>query len=74
MNDLADRALWNDYIRAYADAMAATSTVQAPWYVVPSNSKKNRNLFISSVLLDTLEGLKMNYPRLKQKLDGIVVE
>src|SRR4029077_16606744 len=53
MNDLADRALWNDYIKAYADAMAATSTEKAPWYVVPSNSKKNRNLFISSVLLAT---------------------
>ena len=74
MNDLADRALWNDYIKAYADAMAATSTEKAPWYVVPSNSKKNRNLFISSVLLETLEGLKMHYPRLKQKLGGIVVE
>ena len=74
MNDLAERALWNDYIKAYADALAATSTEHAPWYVVPSNSKRNRNLFISSVLLETLEGLKMHYPRLKQKLDGIVVE
>ena len=74
MNDLAERTLWNDYMKAYTDALAATSTEQAPWYVVPSNSKKNRNLSISSVLLETLEGLKMRYPRLKQKLDGIVVE
>ena len=74
MNDLAERALWNDYMKAYTDALAATSTEPAPWYVVPSNSKKNRNLSISSVLLETLEGLKMRYPRLKQKLDGIVVE
>jgi PPK2 family polyphosphate:nucleotide phosphotransferase len=73
-NDLVERALWNDYIKAYADALSATSTELAPWYVVPANSKKNRNLFISSVLLETLEGLKMHYPRLKQKLDGIVVE
>jgi PPK2 family polyphosphate:nucleotide phosphotransferase len=74
MNDLAERALWNDYMKAYTDALAATSTEQAPWYVVPSNSKRNRNLSISSILLETLEGLKMRYPRLKQKLDGIVVE
>jgi PPK2 family polyphosphate:nucleotide phosphotransferase len=74
MNDLAERSLWPDYMKAYADALAATSTELAPWYVVPSNSKKNRNLFISSVLLETLEGLKMHYPRPKQKLDGIVVE
>jgi PPK2 family polyphosphate:nucleotide phosphotransferase len=74
MNDLAERALWNDYMKAYTDALAATSTEQAPWYVVPSNSKRNRNLSISSILLETLEGLKMRYPRLKQKLEGIVVE
>jgi PPK2 family polyphosphate:nucleotide phosphotransferase len=74
MNDLAERALWPDYMKAYADALAATSTEWAPWYVVPSNSKMNRNLFVSSVLLDALEGLKMRYPRPKEKLNGIVVE
>jgi polyphosphate kinase 2 (PPK2 family) len=74
MNDLAERALWPDYMKAYADALAATSTEWAPWYVVPSNSKMNRNLFVSSVLRDALEGLKMRYPRPKDKLDGIVVQ
>jgi PPK2 family polyphosphate:nucleotide phosphotransferase len=74
INDLAERKLWPDYMKAYTDALAATSTEWAPWYVVPSNSKINRNLFVSSVLLDSLEGLKMQYPRPKEKLDGIVVE
>ncbi len=74
MNDLAERKLWPDYMKAYTDALAATSTEWAPWHVVPSNSKMNRNLFVSSVLLDALEGLKMQYPRPKEKLDGIVVE
>ncbi len=74
INDLAERKLWSDYTKAYTDALAATTTEWAPWYVVPSNSKMNRNLFVSSVLLDTLEGLKMEYPRPKEKLDGIVVE
>ncbi len=74
MNDLAERKLWPDYMKAYTDALAATSTEWAPWHVVPSNSKMNRNLFVSSVLLDMLEGLKMQYPRPKEKLDGIVVE
>jgi len=73
INDLAERKLWSDYIKAYTDALAATSTEWAPWYVVPSNSKMNRNLFVSSVLLDTLEELKMRYPKTKQKLD-IVIE
>jgi PPK2 family polyphosphate:nucleotide phosphotransferase len=72
--DLAERKLWLQYMRAYADALAATSTDQAPWYVVPANSKTNRNLFISAVLLDTLEGLKMRYPPPAEKLDGIVIK
>jgi PPK2 family polyphosphate:nucleotide phosphotransferase len=72
--DLAERKLWSQYMRAYADALEATSTDQAPWYVVPANSKTNRNLFISSVLLDTLEGLKMRYPRPRENLDGIVLD
>jgi PPK2 family polyphosphate:nucleotide phosphotransferase len=72
--DLGERKLWPQYMKAYADALGATSTDHAPWYVVPANSKTNRNLLISSVLLDTLEGLKMRYPRSTEKLDGIVIK
>jgi PPK2 family polyphosphate:nucleotide phosphotransferase len=74
MGDLEERKLWHHYMKAYTDALAATSTEWAPWHVVPSNSKMNRNLLVSSVLLDALEGLKMKYPRPKDKLDGIVVK
>jgi len=74
VNDLTERKLWSDYMKAYTDALAATSTDWAPWYIVPSNSKMNRNLFISSVLLETLDGLKMRYPKPKQKLDEIEVK
>ncbi len=61
--DLATRAQWDDYMDAYADAIAATSTRHAPWYIVPANSKLQRNLIISSVICDALEGLKMDYPK-----------
>ena len=74
INDLGERSSWGQYLRAYQDALAATSSEFAPWYIVPSNSKTNRNLFISSVLISTLEGLKMRYPKLKQKLEGIVIK
>jgi len=72
VNDLAERKLWPDYMKAYADAIAATSTQWAPWHIVPSNSKINRNLFVSSLLLQTLEGLDMRYPQTKAKLDIVV--
>lgn len=60
--DLAVRAQWDDYIKAYEDALSATSTAHAPWHVIPANSKLARNLTISSLLIDALEGLQMRYP------------
>jgi PPK2 family polyphosphate:nucleotide phosphotransferase len=72
--DVDERKLWSEYMKAYTDALSATSTEWAPWYVVPADSKTNRNVLISSVLCETLEALKMRYPRPKEKLDGIVID
>ena len=72
--DLPERKRWRSYMRAYADALGATSTAAAPWYVVPSNSKTNRNMIVSSVLRDTLKALKLQYPRPTEKLEGVVIE
>jgi PPK2 family polyphosphate:nucleotide phosphotransferase len=73
VEDLAERERWHDYRKAYEDAMSATSTDWAPWYVVPADSEMNRNLFVSQVLLETLESLKMRYPKPKDRLEGIVI-
>lgn len=61
--DLAERKLWDEYQRAYEAMLSRTSTPWAPWYVVPSNSKWYRNLVVARVLVETLEGLEMRYPR-----------
>ena len=61
-NDLKERDLWDKYMQAYENAMKATSTDDAPWYVVPADSKTNRNLLISKILLNTLKSLKLAYP------------
>jgi PPK2 family polyphosphate:nucleotide phosphotransferase len=61
--DLAERARWNDYMKAYEACLGATSTQHAPWYVVPADDKENARLIISQVILDTLEGLKLRYPK-----------
>jgi PPK2 family polyphosphate:nucleotide phosphotransferase len=71
--DLADRALWDDYMRAYEDALTRTSTDRAPWYVVPSNRKWYRNLVISRVIIETLEGLDMRFPA-PEDLSDVVIE
>lgn len=61
-NDLNERDLWDKYMLAYENAMKATSTAYAPWYVIPADSKTNRNLLISKILLNTLKSLKLAYP------------
>ena len=61
--DLTDRARWDDYVRAYEACLGATSTDQAPWYVVPADDKKAARLIISRVVLDALEDLRLSYPQ-----------
>ena len=60
--DLEDRALWNDYQAAYAEAISRTSTSAAPWYVIPADRKWFRDLAVASVLVQALENLKMRVP------------
>jgi PPK2 family polyphosphate:nucleotide phosphotransferase len=61
--DLKERTRWNAYMRAYEECLSATSTRHAPWYVVPADDKKNARLIVSQVVVDTLAGLRMRYPR-----------
>ena len=74
LGDLEERKLWGDYIQAYEDTLNKTSTEYAPWYVVPANRKWYRDLVISTVLVDTLKGLKMQFPASEENLDGVVIE
>ncbi len=60
--DIEERKLWDDYTAAYEDALAETSTADAPWYVIPSNRNWFRDLAISSILADTIADLKPDYP------------
>jgi PPK2 family polyphosphate:nucleotide phosphotransferase len=60
--DLLDRALWGDYMRAYGDAIERCSTDAAPWYVVPADRKWYRNWAISSLLVERLEQLGLGWP------------
>ena len=61
-SDLAERERWDDYQAAYTEALAATSTATAPWYVIPANHKWFRNWAVSRVLIDTLERIDPHYP------------
>jgi PPK2 family polyphosphate:nucleotide phosphotransferase len=71
MADIHERKFWKHYIKAFEDCLSATSTHHAPWYVVPADDKDNARLIISQIILDTLEGMKMAYPKTtpKRKLE-----
>ncbi len=61
-HDLEERRRWTDYMAAYEEAIARTSTPRAPWYVVPANKKWYRNLMVASALVRSLDGLRMRFP------------
>ena len=61
--DIAERKFWKHYMKAYEECLSTTSTREAPWYVVPADDKENARLIVSQIILDTLEGLEMSYPK-----------
>lgn len=67
MSDVKERGHWNDYMKAYEDAIEATSTKHAPWYIVPADKKWFTRLVISEVIVDTLESLDLHYPRVSDE-------
>lgn len=72
--DLAERARWDDYQAAFAEAIAETSTAHAPWYVIPADRKWYRNLAISQVLIATLDALEMRWPDAQPGVQDLVIE
>ena len=60
--DIHEREYWDDYMSAYEDMIAATSSKHAPWYVVPADNKWYTRLVVASVVVDTLKDLKLAYP------------
>ena len=65
--DIHERKYWKQYMNAYEACLSATSTHHAPWYVVPADDKDNARLIVSQIVLDTLHGLKMAYPKTTAK-------
>jgi PPK2 family polyphosphate:nucleotide phosphotransferase len=63
MSDAEERGYWKDYQRAYERMLSATSTKDAPWFVVPADDKKNARLFVSRILIEALEALPIETPK-----------
>jgi PPK2 family polyphosphate:nucleotide phosphotransferase len=67
--DLEERKLWPEYMRAFEDVLAATSTDSAPWYIVPANRKWYRNLVVAERVVDALEAMKLPRPPAPEGID-----
>src|SRR5262249_39440262 len=61
-SDYSERELWPQYVEAYEDAMALTSTKHAPWYIIPANHKWFRNLAVSQIIADTMDEMGLKPP------------
>jgi PPK2 family polyphosphate:nucleotide phosphotransferase len=61
--DLEERSCWKQYVKAYEECLSETSTRDSPWYVVPADDKENARLIVSQVVVETMDRLKMAYPK-----------
>jgi PPK2 family polyphosphate:nucleotide phosphotransferase len=62
-SDVAERAHWNDYMKAYEEAIRATAAKHAPWFVVPADNKWYTRLVVATAIVEALEGLDLAYPK-----------
>lgn len=61
--DVEERRFWKDYMHAYQECLDATSTDKAPWHIIPADDKDGARLLVSQIILETLEGLDLAYPK-----------
>ncbi|MBU6450764.1 MAG: polyphosphate kinase 2 family protein [Cyanobacteria bacterium REEB67] len=61
--DIEERKYWDDYMTAYEEAISATSTAEAPWYIVPADDKLTARLIVSEILVEELTALNLTYPK-----------
>jgi len=65
--DVTERGHWDDYMHAYTEAISATSTDLAPWYIVPADKKWFTRLAVSEIIVKKLESMNLHYPKIDEK-------
>lgn len=72
--DYAERTRWDEYMRAYEDALSHCSAPWAPWFVVPANRKWFRNLVVSRIVVKCLESLDMRFPEPAVDIEAVAAK
>nr|MBA2737928.1 polyphosphate kinase 2 family protein [Pyrinomonadaceae bacterium] len=65
--DAKERSFWDDYMKAYGEAIEATSTKEAPWYIVPADKKWFTRVAVSEIILKKLESMNLQYPQVTEE-------
>jgi PPK2 family polyphosphate:nucleotide phosphotransferase len=73
-SDLPERAFWRDYMDAYEDALAATTTEEAPWYVVPADNKWVTRAVVADVITTALRSLDLKFPEVTEEKRKLLAE
>ena len=68
-SDLAERGYWDDYMGAYEDALAATSTKAAPWYVIPADNKWVTRAVVADIITTSIRGMDLKYPEVTEEME-----
>ena len=74
VNDLAERKKWDDYQKAFEDAINATASPDAPWYVVPADNKWIMRMIVSTVITETILALNLEYPEVPKDMKKVLDE
>jgi PPK2 family polyphosphate:nucleotide phosphotransferase len=72
--DLAERGLWDDYMKAYEDAVSTTSTKWAPWYIIPADHKWVARALVAQIVIRSLESLDLRYPAVTDEQRAVIEE
>jgi PPK2 family polyphosphate:nucleotide phosphotransferase len=73
-DDLKEREYWDAYIEAYDEVLEKCNTGYAPWYIIPANHKWFRNLAVAQILVETMQEMKLHFPKAATDLSGISFE
>jgi len=65
--DIRERGFWDDYMEAYEDALSATSTDWAPWYVIPADHKFVTRALVAFIVADRIKALELEYPKVSSE-------
>ena len=66
-SDVAERAYWDENMRAFEDAITATSTAWAPWYVIPADHKQVMQAMVARILVETVRSLDLSWPEVSDE-------